>query len=105
LKFTKKHNRVARKNMLKVRKVKLSAAGKGKTSLITKVKRMIAPRIPEQIKTTWSLSSILKNVTSYFTGETSAHDQGARKKRRSPAKKKEVADTTKTTPTVSATKK
>jgi len=102
LKFTKKHNRVARKNLVKTHKTKMAAAGKD-TSLVAKVKRMITPRQLVQQKTTWSLSSLLSNVTSYFTGET-AQVKVDRKKRRA-GDKKPAADTAKTSTTPASTTK
>jgi len=66
LKFTKRHNRVARKNLLKVRTAKLA----GPQGSSTKDIKRGPPRQVEVKKSSWSLSSLLKNVTSYFTGET-----------------------------------
>nr|AFK37864.1 unknown [Lotus japonicus] len=64
LKFTKHHNRVARKNLLKARQAKLAGeSGAGK--VVKRVARQVEPK-----KSSWSFSSLLQNVTSYFTGET-----------------------------------
>jgi len=93
LKFTKHHNHVARKNLRKARKAKL-AGGEGTSGKVVKrVARQIEPK-----KSPWSLASLLKNVTAYFTGETKA-DTKKRAKRTHPKKKKSVK-----TPTTTATK-
>ena len=96
LKFTKHHNHVARKNLRKARKVKLaggdaSAAGKV-------VKRPVRQPQPTQ-KSSWSLSSLLKNVTSYFTGETAAPAKKRAVRKHTSKKSKTHAATTKTTTT------
>jgi hypothetical protein len=84
LKFTKRHNRVARKNLLKVRTAKLAAP---QGSSPSKVVKRGPPRQVEAKKTSWSLSSLLKNVTSYFTGETEKTEQKKRPKRTHTSKK------------------
>ena len=95
LKFTKHHNHVARKNLRKARKVKLAsgAASSGKV-----VKR--TPRQIDSTKSSWSLKSLLKNVTSYFTGETTTPATQKRAKRSHPKKKSAKA----TAPTTAAKK-
>jgi len=101
LKFTKRHNRVARKNLLKVRKAKI-AGGQGSTGKVFKrVTREIAPK-----QASWTLSSILKNVTAYFTGETTTKQTKKRAKRTHSTKKAAKSTTTaaaKTTTTTTPT--
>ena len=105
MKFTKHHNRVARKNLLKARKAKVA----GGESTASKVVKRVA-RIVEQKKSSWSLSSLLNNVTSYFTGETPQTATKKRTKRVHPSKKSAkptttAAAATKTTTTTTAAKK
>jgi hypothetical protein len=95
LKFTKHHNHVARKNLLKSRKAKLAG---GDTSASKEIKRG-PPRQPEPKKSTWSLSSLLKNVTSYFTGETTAKPQAKKRPQRTHSSKKSTKSATSTTAT------
>jgi len=90
LKFTKHHNRVARKNLVKARKAKLAggnASGAGKVA-----KRAARPVNSKQ--TSWSLSSLLKNVTAYFTGESTQAQTKKRTKRVHPKKKSTKPTTT-----------
>jgi len=103
LKFTKHHNHVARKNLLKVRKAKL-AGGEGSAGKVVKrVDRQTEPK-----KSSWTLSSLLQNVTSYFTGETTKTTTKKRAKRTHPSKKSAksttTAATTKPTTTTAAKK-
>ncbi|UJR30264.1 hypothetical protein I4U23_017802 [Adineta vaga] len=104
LKFTKHHNHVARKNLRKALRVKLAgAAAAGSAGKVAK--RPIRPVAPTQ-KSTWSLSSILKNVTSYFTGETQKTVTKKRPVRKHPSKKSTKAPAQqKTTTTTAAAKK
>ena len=83
MKFTKKHNRVARKNLLKVRKAKEAGA----TGSANKAIKRGPARQTEVKKSSWSLSSLLKNVTAYFTGETTKTVAKKRVKRVHPIKK------------------
>ncbi|CAF1021174.1 unnamed protein product, partial [Didymodactylos carnosus] len=80
LKFTKKHNRVARKKVLKQFRVKSADQP-------IKAKRVFAP----QKKTGWSISSLLSSVATYFTGETV--EVKTPKKKKQP-KTKKSKDTT-----------
>ncbi|CAF2449410.1 unnamed protein product [Rotaria sp. Silwood2] len=82
LKFTKHHNHVARKNLLKSRKVKLASAEGSKSKVFV---RGPARQI-EQKPSVWSISSLLKNITTYFTGETTAQPTKKRTKRVHPKK-------------------
>ncbi|CAF2633658.1 unnamed protein product [Rotaria sp. Silwood2] len=91
LKFTKHHNHVARKNLLKARKAKLAS---GDTSSGKVVKRIT--RQTEPTKTSWSIKSLLNNISSYFTGETT---KPATRKRTHP-KKKSTKSTKSTTTAV-----
>ena len=104
LKFTKHHNHVARKNLLKARKVKLA----GKDGSAGKAAKR-PTRQTETKKSTWSLSSILKNVTSYFTGETVKTATKKRPARKHPSKKSAKAHAStaaaKATTTTTAAKK
>jgi len=64
LKFTKKHNGVARKKLL--RQLQTKTAGES-----PKVKRISQPREERvQKKSGWSIGTLLKTVSAYFTGET-----------------------------------
>ena len=83
LKFTKHHNHVARKNLFKSRQVKLAAAGSSSKKVVNRG----PPRQTEAKKSSWSLSSLLSNVTSYFTGETTTTETKKRPKRTHPTKK------------------
>ena len=90
LKFTKHHNRVARKNLVKARKAKLAggnASGAGKVA-----KRAARPVNSKQ--TSWSLSSLLKNVTAYFTGESTQAQTKKRTNLVHPKKKSTKPTTT-----------
>ena len=101
LKFTKKHNRVARKNLLKIRKAKLA----GTASSASKGAKRTPIRQNEPKKSAWSLSSLLKNVTSYFTGETGQTETRKRPKRTHPPKKStRTAHTTTATATTTGKK-
>ncbi|CAF1180449.1 unnamed protein product [Rotaria sordida] len=99
LKFTKHHNRVARKNLLKTRKAKLAS---GEVSSDKGVKR--PARQIEPTKASWSLSSLLQNISSYFTGETTKPVSRKRAKRVHPKKKSTKSATTTTTTTTAAKK-
>jgi hypothetical protein len=99
LKFTKHHNHVARKNLLKARNAKL-AGGQGSTG--KEVKRVV--RLIEPKKSSWSFSSLLKNVTSYFTGETTKTETKKRPKRTHPKKKSAKSSTTAAATTTAAKK-
>ena len=83
MKFTKKHNSVARKKLFKVRQAKL-AGGQAQENKAVKRDQV---RQTEQKKSSWSLGSLLKNITSYFTGETTAQPVRKRTKRTHPKKK------------------
>ncbi|CAF1094452.1 unnamed protein product [Rotaria sordida] len=95
LKFTKHHNHVARKNLLKSRKAKLAGV-EGSTN---KVVIRGPARQTEPKKSTWSLSSVLKNITTYFTGETVVKPIKKRSKRTHPSKKSTKSATSTTTTT------
>ena len=97
LKFTKHHNHVARKNLLKARKAKI-ASGQGSSSKV--VKRAVRPAVPT---TSWSLESLLKKISSYFSGETATTQVRKRTKRTHP--KKKSGKPTTTTKTTTAAKK
>jgi len=99
LKFTKRHNRVARKNLLKVLKAKLAGA-EGSSS---KTVQRGPARQTETKKSTWSLSSLLKNVSAYFTGETTKTEIKKRPKRTHPSKKSTKSATSATTTKTTAT--
>jgi len=103
LKFTKHHNHVARKNLLKARKAKL-AGGESSTG---KVVKRVVRQTAEPKKTVWTLSSLLKNVTSYFTGETTQTATKKRVKRTHTSKKSAKSTTTAaaTKPATTAVKK
>ena len=73
---------MARKNLLKARKAKLA----GKTGAGDKAVKRPA-RQTETKKSSWSLSSLLTNITSYFTGEDTKTAAKKRPKRTHPAKK------------------
>jgi large subunit ribosomal protein L29e len=91
LKFTKHHNHVARKNLRKARKVKL-AGGEGSSGKVAKrVVRQVEPK-----KSSWSLSTLLQNVASYFTGETPKTETKKRAKRTHSTKKSAKSTTTTT---------
>lgn len=83
LKFTKKHNSVARKKLLKVRTAKLS----GVAPSATKAVKRAPVKQTEVKKSSWSLGSLLKNVTAYFTGETTVAPVRKRVKRTHTSKK------------------
>ncbi|CAF4814130.1 unnamed protein product, partial [Rotaria sp. Silwood1] len=91
LKFTKHHNHVARKNLRKSRKAKLASA-EGSTS---KTVRRGPARQTEQKTSVWSLSSVLKNITTYFTGETTVQPT----KKRTHSKRKSTKSATSSTTT------
>ncbi len=99
LKFTKHHNHVARKNLVKSRKVKLAAAvADGSPS---KGAKRGPPRQTSPKKSSWSLSSLVKNVTSYFTGETTTTTETNKRPKRTHSSK--ISDTnTVTKPTTTA---
>ncbi|CAF0802505.1 unnamed protein product [Adineta steineri] len=82
LKFTKHHNRVARKNLLKARKVKIAGGQSTAGKVVKRVARVVEPK-----KSSWSLSSLLNNVTAYFTGETTKTEVKKRQKRTHTSKK------------------
>ena len=83
MKFTKHHNRVARKNLLKVRKAKLTGnQGAATDKIVKRAVRQVEPK-----KASWSLSSLLQNVTAYFTGETTTKPTKKRPQRNHPKKK------------------
>ncbi|CAF2043820.1 unnamed protein product [Rotaria magnacalcarata] len=90
LKFTKHHNHVARKNLLKSRTAKLAAA----QSSTSKVVQRGPPRQTEQKTSTWSLSTLLKNITTYFSGETITKPTKKHAKRTHPQKKSATSTTT-----------
>ena len=92
MKFTKHHNHVARKNLVKSRKAKLAGVD---TSANKDLKRGPA-RQTEPKKSTWSLSSLLKNVTSYFTGETTTNTQTKKRVKRTHTSKKSTKSATST---------
>ena len=83
LKFTKHHNHVARKNLVKSRKAKLAdaAATSGKVVKRTTVRRV------ETKPTSWSFDLLAKNMKKYFPGETTALPAKKRTKRTHPKKK------------------
>jgi hypothetical protein len=83
LKFTKKHNSVARKKLLKIRTAKLAGAG----SAAAKAAKRAPVKQTELKKSSWSLGSLLKNVTAYFTGETIVAPIRKRVKRTHTSKK------------------
>jgi len=99
LKFTKHHNHVARKNLLKARKAKAASSGSTTDKVVQRVARQT-----ETKKSSWSLSSILQNVTSYFTGET-AKPQTKKRPQRNHPKKKSAKTHAATTTAPTATKK
>jgi len=82
LKFTKHHNRVARKNLLKARKAKIAGGTSSSGKVVKRIARQVEPK-----KSSWSLSSLLQNVTSYFTGETTKAETKKRPKRTHTSKK------------------
>ena len=96
MKFTKHHNHVARKNLRKARKVKLAGGASSGNKEVKRVTRQVEPK-----KSAWSLSSLLKNVTSYFTGESEQTQAKKRPQRKHPSKKS--AKSTSTTATTAAT--
>ncbi|CAF1014785.1 unnamed protein product [Rotaria sp. Silwood1] len=98
LKFTKHHNHVARKNLRKVRKAKLASGDATSSKGIKRIARQVVPT-----KTSWSLTSLLQNISSYFTGETTKPVSQKRAKRRHPNKKSSKSTTT-TTATTAAKK-
>lgn len=99
LKFTKHHNHVARKNLLKSRKAKLAATGSPSKSPKRLALRQTTPQ-----KSSWSLTSLLKNVTSYFTGESpAATSPKKRPVRKHPSKKSKKTATS--APATTAAKK
>lgn len=92
LKFTKHHNHVARKNLRKSRQKKLAGTDQSLGKVVKRaVTRLTTPTSP------WSLNSLLSNVKSYFTGETSKNEARKRTKRTHSKKKsiKPAANTTK----------
>ena len=89
LKFTKHHNHVARKNLVKARKVKLASA-EGSSGKV--VKRAV--RQTQSIEPSWSLASLLKKLTTYFPGETIKAATRKRTKRTHPKKKLAKSSTT-----------
>ncbi|UJR16265.1 hypothetical protein I4U23_003172 [Adineta vaga] len=97
LKFTKHHNHVARKNLRKSLKAKLTATSS--TSSPNKSLRRATPTKTTPQKSSWTLSSLLKNVTSYFTGETTTTTAQQKKRpvRKHPSKTSMKAATTTTT--------
>lgn len=82
--------------MLKSRKAK-SANAQSTTS--TKVAQRAPARPTEQKTSKWSFSSLVKNITNYFIGETTTKTAKKRTKRTHPPKKSTV------TTTVTAAKK
>ena len=99
LKFTKHHNHVARKNLLKARKAKLASGEVSAGKVQKKVARQTVSK-----KTTWSLASLVKNITSYFTGESTKSVTKKRTKRTHPKKKAAKPATTAKTTTTTAKK-
>lgn len=89
MKFTKHHNRVARKNLLKVRKAKLTGGQGATDKTVKRAVRQVEPK-----KASWSLSSLLQNVTAYFTGESTAKPAKKRPQRNHPKKKATKSATT-----------
>ena len=100
MKFTKHHNRVARKNLLKARNSELirdqNLSGKSDKQVVHQSKSK---------KSSWSLQSILNNLSLYFPGETTKIHT---RKRTHPPKKSAKLNTsavTKPTKTTMAAKK
>ncbi|CAF1194400.1 unnamed protein product [Adineta ricciae] len=96
LKFTKHHNHVARKNLRKSRKAKLASTTTSDGSP-SKAMRRTTPIKTTPQKSSWSLSSLLKNVTSYFTGETTSPTQQKKRAVRKHPSKNSKSTTTSTT--------
>ncbi|CAF2063595.1 unnamed protein product [Rotaria magnacalcarata] len=95
LKFTKHHNHVARKNLLKVRKAKIASGSASAGKVVKRVARQV-----EVKKSSWSLASLLKNVAKYFPGESTSALTKKRTKRTHPKKKSvKLATTAKATTT------
>ncbi|CAF0732435.1 unnamed protein product [Didymodactylos carnosus] len=89
LKFTKKHNRVARKKVLKQFREKTADQP-------VKVKRILQP---SKQSGGWSISSLLSSVATYFVGDT-VDDKSAKKKKQSKTKKPKDTTTKGTATTV-----
>lgn len=99
MKFTKHHNHVARKNLLKIRKAKI-ASGQGSAG---KAQKQVARQTTTKGQT-WSLASLVKTVTNYFSGESAKPVPKKRTKRTHP-KKKAAKQATTTAKPVAAAKK